>query len=92
MKVNRQKKELLRSINELDAKIKCEKAKIESDKQYLKDFYRRNTMAIVATLIPVFLIGWKSGKILQEKHALGKIAKFGLFTFFNLISNFPKLK
>lgn len=90
--MNRQKKELLRSINKLDAKIKYAKTTNELDKQYFVDFYKRNTLAIVATLVPVFLIGWKSGKLLRNKHMLRKIAKFGFLTFFNVISKFPKIK
>lgn len=86
--MNRKKKKLLQSIDELDAKIKLSQYKIDLDRRYFASLYDQDQYNLVAMLLPALMIGWKGGKHLRGKKRLKKAAKFGFKTIFSIFRNY----
>lgn len=90
--MDQEKKALLRSIAELETKVRIEKNKKQLDEQYFTRFFNRSQFALIAMLAPAFLIGWKGGKQIRGKTSRKKWLQYSLFTFLKIIRKFHKLR
>ncbi|CEG61005.1 protein of unknown function [Legionella micdadei] len=86
-----QRKELLKSIAELEAKVKLAKKNETKHRYYFAQLIAKNQYFLVAMLLPAFLGGWQSGKLARKGSRFKQLSKYGFLTFFNLIKNYNKL-
>ncbi len=86
-----QKKKLLKSINELEKKVKLAKRNTLKHRHYFARLIGRNDYLLIALLVPAFLGGWQSGKLARGGKQLQLFGKYSFLTLFKLIRNYNKL-
>lgn len=86
--MSRQKRALLQAINELDSEIKVARAKKARHEHYFTRFREKNYPFILTLAIPIFLLGWQTGKQLRTKEPGKAIIKYGCLPAFKLLRNF----
>lgn len=86
-----QRKKLLKSIVELEAKVKRAKINENKHRYYFSQLISRNQYLLVSLLFPAFLGGWQSGKMARGGKRLKQLGKYGFLTLFKLIRNYKKL-
>lgn len=79
------RKKLVKSIQQLEKKIKAEKLKAARHESYFKRLIAKNSTTLLLFLLPSFLAGWSAGKNTRAGKRVLPFFKFiGLSVLTNL--------
>jgi hypothetical protein len=87
------RRELMKSISDMDTQVRIEKARLEQHRYYFQQFkYRHQYLLVAALLLPTFLIGWREGKNIKKGRGLKRFGHFMFGTALSAIRNGNLLK